>query len=242
MNKVFKVVWNKAKNCYVVASELAKRRTKSPKSNVLSKMLTASILASVISFGCVVPMTAEAKFSYEVISSNIFDGNNITGTAKEDGFIIISNGDADNTHIYIDGVEVAYNYSDWSGLSVPIGKGSTYKIVDSDGTFNAGKIYFCATEISSTSAEKAVKEILKKENINNYSAGNGIVISSDNKVTAKAGTNVTVNSGGISVTGNGTVASGNTGLISGGTAYSELRPSGNGNYVTPNQPNPLPQP
>lgn len=172
---------------------------KSQKLKVIRKTLVAGVLASVISFGCIIPLTAEAKFTYEVISSNIFDGNNITGTAKEDGFIIISNGDVDNTHIYIDGVEVAYNYSDWSGLSVPIGKGSTYKIVDSDGTFNAGKIYFCATEISSTSAEKAVKEVLRNENINS----------------------------------NGKIAAGDARLISGGTAYTELRPN-NGNYVNLN--------
>ena len=28
MNKIYKVVWSKAKHCYVVASELAKRNTK----------------------------------------------------------------------------------------------------------------------------------------------------------------------------------------------------------------------
>jgi len=90
-----------------------------------------------------------------------------------------------------------------------------------------------------------------------YTAGNGITISSDNKIAAKAGngitvgtggiavkagTNVTVDANGVSVTGNGTVASGNAGLINGGKLYSEVRPSANGNYVTPNQPNPLPQP
>ena len=63
-----------------------------------------------------------------------------------------------------------------------------------------------------------------------FSAGNGITISEDT-ISAKAGTNVTVNSNGISVTGNGTVASGNTGLIDGGKLYSEVRPSDNGNYV-----------
>lgn len=29
MNKIFKVVWSKTKNCYVVTSEIAKRHTKS---------------------------------------------------------------------------------------------------------------------------------------------------------------------------------------------------------------------
>ena len=28
MNKIYKVVWSKAKHCYVVTSELAKRQTK----------------------------------------------------------------------------------------------------------------------------------------------------------------------------------------------------------------------
>ena len=63
-----------------------------------------------------------------------------------------------------------------------------------------------------------------------YTAGNGITISGDT-ISAKAGTNVTVNSNGISVTGNGSVASGNTGLIDGGKLYTEVRPSDNGNYV-----------
>lgn len=30
MNKVFKVIWNEAKNCYVVVSELAKNRGVNP--------------------------------------------------------------------------------------------------------------------------------------------------------------------------------------------------------------------
>ena len=35
MNKIYKVIWSKVKNCYVVVSELAKSRTKSPKSKVI---------------------------------------------------------------------------------------------------------------------------------------------------------------------------------------------------------------
>ena len=48
MNKIYKVVWNKAKNCYVVASELAKRRTKSPKSSVFSRTLVVGVLLSLL--------------------------------------------------------------------------------------------------------------------------------------------------------------------------------------------------
>lgn len=37
MNKIYKVIWSKAKNCYVVASELAKRNSKSPGSDGVVK-------------------------------------------------------------------------------------------------------------------------------------------------------------------------------------------------------------
>ena len=67
-----------------------------------------------------------------------------------------------------------------------------------------------------------------------YTAGNGIEISSENAISAKAGTNVTVDANGISVAGNGTVDSGDTGLISGGTLYTEGRVTSNGNYVQAN--------
>ncbi len=58
MNKVFKVIWSKTKNCYVVASELAKSHTKAPKSSVLSRTLVAGVLACVCTFGAAVPSYA----------------------------------------------------------------------------------------------------------------------------------------------------------------------------------------
>ena len=64
-----------------------------------------------------------------------------------------------------------------------------------------------------------------------YTAGNGIEISNENAISAKAGTNVTVDNNGINVIGNGTVANGNTGLVSGGTVFNETRVASNGNYI-----------
>ena len=52
MNKIYKVVWSKVKNAYVVASELAKSRTKSPKSGIISRSVVAGVLAAVISANC----------------------------------------------------------------------------------------------------------------------------------------------------------------------------------------------
>lgn len=51
MNKIYKVVWSKVKNCYVVASELAKSHTKVSKSSVFNRAMVAGILMSVLSYG-----------------------------------------------------------------------------------------------------------------------------------------------------------------------------------------------
>ena len=59
MNKVFKVIWSKTKNCYVVASELAKTHTKAPKSSIISRTLVAGVLACVIGAGIVAPVYAD---------------------------------------------------------------------------------------------------------------------------------------------------------------------------------------
>ena len=62
------------------------------------------------------------------------------------------------------------------------------------------------------------------------------LVAGDN-VTFSEGTNsigqkkITVNATVPTITANGTVTSGNTGLINGGTVYSELRPTANGDYI-----------
>ena len=53
MNKIFKVIWSRTKNCYVTASELAKGHTKSAStgSKARRKLLTsAAALAMVLTF------------------------------------------------------------------------------------------------------------------------------------------------------------------------------------------------
>ena len=44
MNKVYKVIWSKVRNCYVVVSELAKRNGKC--SSALNKKILALFLAT----------------------------------------------------------------------------------------------------------------------------------------------------------------------------------------------------
>ena len=56
MNKIYKVIWSKAKNCYVVVSEIAKRNGK------CSSSLNKKIIASFLAAGLVtaLPMSVEA--------------------------------------------------------------------------------------------------------------------------------------------------------------------------------------
>ena len=58
MNKIYKIIWSKAKNSYVVASELTKSHTKSPSGGVISRTLVAGVLACVLSCGAVLPVYA----------------------------------------------------------------------------------------------------------------------------------------------------------------------------------------
>ena len=74
MNRIYKVIWSKAKNCYVVASELAKRHTKGSGTRSLSR---AAVTLGVVA-GLTVGMTgsAWAAVNSETVSSS--GNNNIT--------------------------------------------------------------------------------------------------------------------------------------------------------------------
>ena len=61
MNKIYKTVWSKVKQCYVVASELAKRLTKAPKSEIFSKVLVAGMLVCVLNVGFAGHVFAETQ-------------------------------------------------------------------------------------------------------------------------------------------------------------------------------------
>ena len=89
---------------------------------------------------------------------------------------------------------------------------------------NGGILTECTYELNKTVPANAVFTDTT------YTAGNGLNLSGTS-FSAKAGTNVTVNSSGINVNGNGTVASADSGLVSGGTAYTELRPTLDGTWV-----------
>ena len=46
MNRVYKVIWSEARQCYVVASELAKKQTKGCGKKMLAAVLAVGVLST----------------------------------------------------------------------------------------------------------------------------------------------------------------------------------------------------
>ncbi|MGP1534459.1 MAG: ESPR domain-containing protein [Dialister pneumosintes] len=78
MNKVYKLVWSKAKNCYVVASEFAKRHTKeqSGKLNRVGSMALTSCLMVTLLF------VGGTEMAYA--TNQVGSGNGISFSANAD--------------------------------------------------------------------------------------------------------------------------------------------------------------
>ena len=196
VNKVFKVVWSKAKCCYVVASELAKRKTKSPKSSAISRILVTGVLASICCFGAINPTYAATASDYGIVG----------------GVSVYSSGEH----------TICVGWNDKGALYSYANAGYSNKGIDKELYALHDPDYF------GTSFADLVT-VSHQDIYDALNVGDGLA-KSDNKIIAKAGTGITVNSNGISITA-GSIASGNTDAITGSTAYTELRPSDNGNYV-----------
>lgn len=77
MNKIFKVIWSKTRNCYVVASELAKGRTKAASTGDKAKRLTLAAITALM-------LLPVGGYSYATINSaTINDTSVITGTQED---------------------------------------------------------------------------------------------------------------------------------------------------------------
>ena len=73
MNKIYKLVWSKARNMYVAVAEIAKSHTKSPKTGILNQSLVAGVLACVIGCGMYMPSVMAANTAN--MNSSGEDGN-----------------------------------------------------------------------------------------------------------------------------------------------------------------------
>lgn len=82
MNRVYKIVWSKAKNAYVVTSELAKNHTKNASGKAVKAALTAAVGMGVLMGGYAADAAAKDivdkggnPIAYDISPEN--DGTNI---------------------------------------------------------------------------------------------------------------------------------------------------------------------
>ena len=128
MNRVFKVIWNRTKGCYVVVAETAKNMTKrSSLSVVFSKMVGATAVAVMLT-GVMMPTDA--------LGAPIKNGNG--ATAENDGGIAIGDNTASNGDYSISvgtGASVGRGDTDEGRTlaGIAIGRGATVTVDDNKG-------------------------------------------------------------------------------------------------------------
>ena len=235
LNRIYKVIWSKAKNCYVVASELAKRHTKSPagtthvalKAGVLACVLAMNLYASpVMAAGPNVTYDDNTYATITLEGERVGVGTKITNLA--DGELSASSTDA-VTGGQLYAVEqtiqtlqsgIATNSSTIANAQTAISNLRS-KVATVESTLNTVKTQVEAG-FNVTIGGARVKNVNPDSNYINFIAGDNITLTAEN--------------GGVKIEADGapadaTVASGQTNAISGDTAYNELRPASDGNYI-----------
>ena len=221
MNKTFKIIYSKARNCYVVASELAKSRTKSPKLGVFSRTVVAGVLAAVIFCGAAAPAMASTTVwsSSGVMEQNLPDNVSLETDLSNASVKYLINGN----RLYmakdlITGAVRFYGYK-------------TVRPTGDDVYWTVSLIKYTNNEVKTMLGASSIDDVISA--VTGGGSGDG-----DTVTSVKAGKGLTVTKGGTPdapeytvAVKDGSVANGNTGLINGDKLYAEVRPSDNGNYV-----------
>ena len=97
MNKIYKVIWSKAKHCYVVASELAKNHTKGcGKRSLRRTAVSLGIVATLLGGFSGSAWAALSAQTIDETHSGVTGGISvITGSSDEAGHIVTTNSDGD---------------------------------------------------------------------------------------------------------------------------------------------------
>ena len=135
MNKIYKVIYSKVRQCYVVVSEIAKSHGRNTKSSVAksSAMLTAAVLVALGSFSieaALFPATADAA----IITTTKTSGSNFVGVERTDGLF------KDSDYANHDGQGAHGDNSITIGLKAVASEG-TITIGDRDASTSLGSVY-----------------------------------------------------------------------------------------------------
>ncbi len=192
-------------------------------SGMIGKTLAAGILFCALSCSTVLSVKA-ATFTDGFLSVDKTVLAQVIGSHRDSQGLI--NGNVVNESDAANNSSIVVSINPQSG-AITVICGWEYQGPGDNQPYYSGSITLTDADLSALGIDRS-----KLSRGTTYTAGTGITIGSDNKVSVKPGTNVTVDGNGVSVYGNGSVGSGNTGLISGDTAYTELRSSANGKYVS----------
>lgn len=113
MNRVYKIVWSKAKNAYVVTSELAKNHTKNASGKMVKAALTAAVGMGVLMGGYVADAAAKDivdkggnPIAYDISPEN--DGTNIA--IGKNAKVFIGGGTQESMLSFGETVDPTYKY------------------------------------------------------------------------------------------------------------------------------------
>ena len=191
MNKIYKVIWSKAKNCYVVVSEIAKRNSKRS-SGVLGSVVH-SALAGAVFLSLIAGVCAPAWAETLTVDTSVSDTFRILRATTPVVVIdVTANGGATFTNT---NGRNFFSVGAESGMSLINNNGNTYFSVDKSGKVKFGE-YATATGNGAFAAGHG-------------SAANPLIANGEGAVAFGVSTNATGNyssAWGYSTTANGTDA------------------------------------
>ncbi|WP_432647549.1 ESPR-type extended signal peptide-containing protein, partial [Mitsuokella sp.] len=277
MNKIYKVIYNRARNMYQVVSEIVHSRgkTRSLQSqnhpHGLARLVTATLLA--MSIGMPVGWAADGGTTTTTASTKVTENNpeNITGgdlytevRPTSGTYIAVGNTTAANLISLDNQVKVNADAITANTTSIVTNTTNITNLTNTVGTISAGN-YIKSTDsiatnlgtldtqvnantdaIGTNKSNIAINasDISNLKNLSNISDAGNTVIKKQAKKAVKvaASGNATVSTSGsedddstltytINVANNGVISAGDTDLVSGGTLYTELRPT-SGKYIS----------
>ena len=217
MNRIYKVVFNKARNCYVVASEIAKSHTKS--STTKSTKTAALLCAAALSLGLSVS-AADTNVIYD-------DSTKAQITLRDDGgttdILGVTGGQVYENSNY------AANGNDVYQVSQKVDKfsGTLDKINTNISNINS----LVSANTNTLATIKTTTDTLNQKVTRGYTAQvDGVDVKNinpaDNELNFKSGSNVKLSADNgsvvVSVNADGKVAQGNTGIVTGDTVNTAI--------------------
>ncbi|WP_302166655.1 ESPR-type extended signal peptide-containing protein [Mitsuokella multacida] len=250
MNRVYKVIYNRARNLYQVVSEIVHSRgkTKSLTAQHQHERLTTAILIALFAMGTSLPVGWAAD------TNGANDTTTDTTTVK-DAKVDASNLSDDNKTAWRNALGVGTITSGTYTTDDTTVAGNLSKLdtqvnkLDTQVKKNAGDLSTLSNTVSTNNTDLNTKitsitsDITSLEDLSNITpAGKKVITGLSTKITQGDRVTVTpardVTTGQmtytISVNNDGKIESGNTNLVSGGTMYTELRPT-SGKYISAGQ-------